>query len=179
MPPSPLHAKRMTDLADLIETNDRFDYAAWYRDEHDTNEAGEAGPAILLARCDTFGCVGGWAVAQAIAEGIYDADDFTIGVAGATTTKYQRLVVEIEAAHYLGLDPAEAESLFIGHAMAGAGWHTDNQEALMHGTALEAAKMLRGVVSGEYDLRELRDISYEGYNCHCDGCTAAREGGEA
>lgn len=171
-----VHRDRMNRLADTIERTDRFDYAHWYGTRDDDNEPAE-GPAVLNLRCDTTGCIGGWAVAQAITDGVCDANDFIIGVEGAQTGVGERLVVELEAARYLGLDGSEADTLFIGHAMAGAGWYTDNTEALQHATALDAAKMLRGVASGEYDLHELRERSFNDM-CGCDMCCGV-EGGEA
>ena len=54
-----------------------------------------------------------------------------------------------------------ADDLFLGRCMTrhGTGWYTNSDEALQTASAIEAAKILRMIVAGEYELGSAHDKS--------------------
>ena len=139
------YSSRMLAVADLIEVRDRFDYSCWYGTVDEECLPDDPGVVALDTKCNLVGCIGGWAVTWALGAGI------------VTTAHVKARAVGNVAADVLGLTPDQADALFLGGAMVKLGWYESRDLALSRATATEAAKMLRGIAVGEYDIDDLTE----------------------
>ncbi len=142
-----MNPERMRAVADAIEESGRFHYSAWagrlnqddavYGYVSTSRELREYG---TLRKCGTTGCIAGWAATLAFedAEHLYG--------------KRSNVMISDVAQKYLGLNDREAFHLFHGEAMVTVGFYETGGDALMKGTAIEAAKVLRMVADGEVVL---------------------------
>lgn len=122
-----MNKEAMLKVADAIEFYDRFDLAFWVT-EHGSVRSGRDSVADVVTNCNTTACVAGWAA--------------------AVLNPHHLGHVEDVAADLLGLTRWQADALFYGASYLW-GFVVGDERNPISATAVEAAKLLRALVSGE------------------------------